>query len=181
MYASDARLVRANTVYRDAYAGDDLFSIALDTYNDYQTASWFVVNPAGGRIDQTLSNDGERTDLPPYNIDWNSYWDDKTSRDETGWFAEMRIPFSSLGFLDIDGRVVMGLEVYRFIGSANERLIFPDIPPPGGLFRQAVTHATRSARGRAPSTAGVRGSVRSGRTATQRTSERRRDGIRVHQ
>ena len=84
MYDSDAASVRANTLYRDAYAGDDLFSIALDTYNDYQTASWFVVNPGGGRIDQTLANDGERTDLPPYNLDWDTYWSAETSRDETG-------------------------------------------------------------------------------------------------
>jgi hypothetical protein len=106
-------------VYRDAFAGDDLFSIALDTYHDYQTAVWLVVNPAGGRIDQTLANDGERTDLPPYNLDWNSYWDAATSRDDSGWFAEMRIPFTSLGIQDVDGRVVMGLEVYRSIARAK--------------------------------------------------------------
>ena len=134
MYDSDPDGIRANTVYRDAFAGDDLFSIALDTYNDYQTAVWLVVNPAGGRIDQTLANDGERTDLPPYNLDWNSYWDAATSRDAAGWYAEMRIPFTSLGFQDVDGRVVMGLEVYRSIARKNERQIFPDIPPTAGYF-----------------------------------------------
>ncbi len=134
MYDSDPSGVRANTVYRDAFAGDDLFSIALDTYNDYQTAVWFVVNPAGGRIDQTLSNDGERTNLPPNNLDWNTFWDAEATRDERGWFAEMRIPFSSLGFQDVDGRVVMGLEVYRSIARKNERQLFPDIPPSAGYF-----------------------------------------------
>ncbi len=134
MYDADPRSIRANTVYRDAFAGDDLFSIALDTYNDYQTAVWFVVNPAGGRIDQTLANDGESTDLPPYNLDWNTFWDARTSRDERGWYAEMRIPFASLGFQDVDGRVVMGLEVYRSIARKNERQIFPDIPPTAGYF-----------------------------------------------
>ncbi len=96
MYDSDPDGIRANTVYRDAFAGDDLFSIALDTYNGYQTAVWLVVNPAGGRIDQTLATDGERTDFPPYNLDWNSYRDAATSRDDAGWYAEMRIPFTSL-------------------------------------------------------------------------------------
>ena len=134
MFDSDPDGIRANTVYRDAFAGDDLFSIALDTYNDYQTAVWLVVNPAGGRIDQTLANDGERTDLPPYNLDWNSYWDAATSRDDAGWYAEMRIPFTSLGFQDVDGRVVMGLEVYRSIARKNERQLFPDIPPSAGYF-----------------------------------------------
>lgn len=133
MYAKPGS-VRANTVYRDAFASDDLMCIVLDTYNDYQTAVWNCVNPAGGRIDQTLSNDGVSAGLPAFNLDWNSYWDAATSRDETGWFAEMRIPFTSLGFQDVDGRVVMGLEVYRFIGATNERLTFPDIPPSAGYF-----------------------------------------------
>jgi hypothetical protein len=134
MYDSDPGSIRANTMYRDAFAGDDLFSIALDTYNDHQTAVWLVVNPAGGRIDQTIANDGEAGALPPYNLDWNSYWDAATSRDSTGWFAEMRIPFSSLGFQDVDGRVVMGLEVYRSIARRNERSVFPDMPPAAGYF-----------------------------------------------
>ncbi len=134
MYDSDPQSVRGNTMYRDAFASDDLMSIALDTYNDYQTAVWFCVNPAGGRIDQTLSNDGESGDLPAYNLDWNTFWDAAASQDETGWFAEMRIPFSSLGFQDVNGRVMMGLEVYRSIGSTNERLVYPDIPPTAGNF-----------------------------------------------
>jgi len=133
LYA-DPSSVRANTVYRDAYASDDLMCVVLDTYNDYQTAVWNCVNPAGGRIDQTLSNDGVSAGLPVFNLDWNSYWEAATSWDESGWFAEMRIPFTSLGFQDVDGRVVMGLEVYRFIGATNERLVYPDIPPSAGYF-----------------------------------------------
>jgi hypothetical protein len=138
MYVSDPRSVRANTLYRDDFASDDLMSIALDTYNDYQTCAWFCVNPGGGRIDQVLSNDGEPTPGGyfgmPLNLDWNTFWDAETSRNEKGWFAEMRIPFSSLGFQDVNGRVVMGLEVYRYIGSTNERLVYPDIPPSAGGF-----------------------------------------------
>ncbi len=129
MYDSEPGSLRANSLYRDAFAGDDLLSIALDTYYDRQSAAWFCVNPAGSRIDQILSSDGDSL-----NLDWNTYWDAEAARDETGWFAEMRIPFSSLGFRDVDGRVVMGLEVYRSIGRKNERLLFPDIPPSVGYM-----------------------------------------------
>jgi hypothetical protein len=121
--------VRANTLYRDAYAGDDLMCALFDTYHDRQSAAWFCVNPAGSRIDQISSGDG--TSL---NIDWNTYWDVAATRDERGWFAEMRIPFSSLGFQDEAGRVVMGLEVYRYVRSTNERLVYPDIPPAAGGY-----------------------------------------------
>lgn len=134
LYDSDPAGVRANSLYRDASAGDDLLCIALDTYYDRQTAAWFCVNPAGSRIDQTLRNDGESTAGPPLNLDWNTYWDAKAVRDENGWSAELRIPFTSLGFQDVDGRAVMGLEVYRYIGRKAERHMFPDIPPSAGYI-----------------------------------------------
>jgi hypothetical protein len=134
LYDSEPSSVRANSLYRDAHAGDDLLCIAMDTYYDRQTAAWFCVNPVGSRIDQTLRNDGESTAGRPLNLDWNTYWDAEALRDEHGWSAEMRIPFTSLGFQDVDGRVVMGLEVYRYIGRKAERHMFPDIPPSAGYI-----------------------------------------------
>ncbi len=129
MYDSEARRVRTNTFYRDRYSGDDIMAIVLDTYNDRQTASWFTVNPAGTRIDRALSNDGEYSNGDPMNDNWNTFWDVATSQDDEGWYAEMRIPFSSLGFQDIDGRVTMGLIAYRLVARKNERQLFPAIPP----------------------------------------------------
>lgn len=41
----------------------------------------------------------------------------------------MRIPFSSLGFEDDDGRVVMGMSVYRWISRKGERHLFPPTRP----------------------------------------------------
>ncbi len=130
MFDSEAKKVRANTLYRDRYSGDDILALVLDTYDDRQTASWFTVNPAGTRIDRAVSNDAEfGGGGDPMNDNWNTFWDVATSQDSTGWFAEMRIPFSSLGFQDIEGRVTMGLIVYRVIARKNERQLFPAIPP----------------------------------------------------
>ena len=42
MYDSDPRGVRANTLYRDQYSGDDVFAVVLDTYNDHETAVWLA-------------------------------------------------------------------------------------------------------------------------------------------
>jgi len=117
--------IRANTLYRDRYSGDDIVALVLDTYNDRQTASWFTVNPAGTRIDRAVSNDG--TSDP--NDNWNTFWDVATSRDDSSWSAEMRIPFSSLGFQDVNGQVTMGLIAYRLVARKNERQLFPAIPP----------------------------------------------------
>ena len=133
MYDSDPGGVRSTTLYRDQYSGDDLLSIVLDTYNDYESAVWFTASPSGVRSDRSVANDAEFSSGRPMNNDWNSFWDLATTRTEEGWFVEMRIPFSSLGFQDDNGHVVMGMIVYRFIARKNERLTWADIPPKWGM------------------------------------------------
>ncbi len=135
MYDSEPEGIRTNTLYRDLYSGDDLLAIVVDSYNDFETAVWFVVNPAGARNDRTVSNDAVfGGGGMPMNSDWNAHWDVATSQTDEGWFAEMRIPFSTLGFQTVDDEVVMGLISYRFIARKNERQLFPDIDPRwGGL------------------------------------------------
>ncbi|HLG04686.1 MAG TPA: DUF5916 domain-containing protein [Gemmatimonadales bacterium] len=143
MFDSEAGKVRTNTLYRDRYSGDDLMAIVLDTYNDRQTASWFAVNPAGARTDRAVSNDGEFSSGDPMNDNWNTFWDVATTRSDSGWSAEMRIPFSSLGFQDDDGRVTMGMIVYRLIARKNERQLFPAIPPNWDLAFAKPSQARR--------------------------------------
>jgi hypothetical protein len=140
---SEPAAVRTNTLYRDAYSGDDLIAIVLDTYDDHETASWFVVNPAGNRTDRSVSNDGEFAGSMPMNGDWNTFWDVATAQSDSGWSAEMRIPFSSLGFQDRDGRVVMGMIVYRFVARKNERQVHPAIPPNWGMGFAKPSQARR--------------------------------------
>ncbi len=134
MYDSDPSDIRTNTLYRDLYSGDDLLAIVIDSYNDYETAVWFVTNPAGARNDRTVSNDADFSSGMPMNSDWNAHWDVATTETDEGWFAEMRIPFSTLGFQAPDARATMGLISYRFIARKNERQTFPAIDPRwGGL------------------------------------------------
>ncbi len=132
MYDSDSNGVRTYSLSRDGAFWDDLLSIVLDTYNDHESASWFTTNPAGVRSDRAIANDGEFSGGDPrrlLNSDWNTFWDAVAVQNGDGWFAEMRIPFSSLGFQDDDGRVVMGMTVYRVISRKGERHIFPPIRP----------------------------------------------------
>ncbi len=137
LYDSDPEGIRGNTLYRDRYSGDDVFAIILDTFNDNENALWFFTTPNGVRFDMAVSNDAEFGGGSPFggviNASWNTFWDVATARTDEGWFAEMRIPYSSLGFQDQDGDVTMGMIVYRFIARKNERHIFPAIPPNWGM------------------------------------------------
>lgn len=128
MFDSDPDGIRMNSLYRDLYSGDDDISIAIDTYNDNRNALWFFATPAGVRVDWAISNDAD-ANTNCFNSSWNTYWDVSTIVNNKGWFAEMRIPFSSLGFRPVNGKVIMGISVYRYIARKNEREMFPDIKP----------------------------------------------------
>ena len=133
LYDSQPAGMRGNSLYRDRYSGDDVFSILLDTFDDNENALWFFTTPNGVRFDMAVSNDAVFSGGSPFggvvNSSWNTFWDVATVRTDEGWFAEMRIPFSSLGFQDDRGRVEMGLIAYRLIARKNERHVYPAIPP----------------------------------------------------
>jgi Domain of unknown function (DUF5916)/Carbohydrate family 9 binding domain-like len=145
MYDSDPAGIRTNTFYRDAYSGDDIVAIVIDSYNDYETAVWFVTNPAGARQDRTVANDGVFSGgTTPMNSDWNAHWDVATSQDAEGWYAEFRIPFSTLRFQVTGDDVEMGFIVYRLIARKNERQTYPAIDPKwGGLAFAKPSQAQR--------------------------------------
>ena len=120
--------IRTNSLYRDQNNGDDTFTIVLDTFNDNENALVFWTNPAGVRGDYAVSNDGGSI-----NSNWNTYWDVAAHQTDEGWFFEMRIPMSSLGFQDRTGRVEMGLIAYRYIAQTNEIVSYPALSPEQGI------------------------------------------------
>jgi hypothetical protein len=116
--------IRVNSLYRDRWNGDDAFAIYVDAFNDDRNAKWFGTTPAGMRFDTLVSDDGSTL-----NGSWDAFWDARTVVTPEGWFAEVRIPFSTLGFKTVDGRAVMGLTVTRLVSRSGERVTFPDIDP----------------------------------------------------
>ncbi|MEM1096499.1 MAG: DUF5916 domain-containing protein [Bacteroidota bacterium] len=133
LYCKTTATMRGNSLYRDRYSGDDVFAIVLDTFNDNENALWFFVNPEGTRFDLAVSNDANSGGGSPFggvvNSSWNTYWDAAVVQNDEGWFAEMRIPYSSLGFQNTGDEVTMGMSVYRFIATANERHMYPAVSP----------------------------------------------------
>jgi hypothetical protein len=130
-YDRDSTGIRSNTLYRDRLSGDDHFEILLDTYNDNETALLFTTTPAGIRKDAAISHDASGGDITSgdwINGDFNTYWDVATTVNGQGWFAEMRVPFTSVRFQDQDGQVVMGIILQRKVARRTERLVFPPVP-----------------------------------------------------
>ncbi|MCH8961531.1 MAG: carbohydrate binding family 9 domain-containing protein, partial [Bacteroidetes bacterium] len=130
-YDSDQHGIRSNTLYRDRLSGDDHFEILLDTFNDNETAVLFTTTPGGIRKDAAISNDASGGGIASggwINGDFNTFWDVETVVNEAGWFAEIRVPFSSLRFQQENGSVVMGITLQRKVARKTERLVYPPVP-----------------------------------------------------
>ncbi|MDA0312509.1 MAG: DUF5916 domain-containing protein, partial [Gemmatimonadetes bacterium] len=124
--------IRAYSLTRDRWSGDDGFGLLLDTFNDDENAMRFVGLPLGAQMDMSITGDGQRENGGaggPSGSSWNTFWDLKTRITEDGWEGEMRVPFSSLRFTEgEDGAVVMGLMAYAYEPATGSRWTFPAIP-----------------------------------------------------
>jgi hypothetical protein len=97
----------------EMYWGDDLFSVMLDTFNDQRNGYRFQVNSNGVRM-QALFQDTTRELW-----EWNGIWDVVVSQDDTGWTAELAIPFKTVSFDPDDD--TWGINFRRDIGYGDER------------------------------------------------------------
>jgi hypothetical protein len=132
LYASMRAYDRDPNGYRDRLAGSDHFEIVLDVFNDNETAYIFTTTPTAIRNDGAVTNDATGSSIASggwFNRDFNTFWDAKSEVTGEGWFTEVRIPFSSLRFQEVDGEVIMGMTVNRKIARKTERVVYPNIGP----------------------------------------------------
>jgi hypothetical protein len=127
MYDNEPDNIRAKSKRRDEMSlANDFFGISLDTYNDNENAMLFATTPNALRLDAQLINDGQS---PPNDIpmqsDWNTMWEVETSINTQGWFVEMRIPLSSIRYDLKEGKVTMGVSLFRFFSRSAEWDIYP--------------------------------------------------------
>ncbi len=136
LYDKDPSQIQNNTKKRDEFGGNsDGFGIIIDNFNDNENAIAFSTTPSGLRADMTIFNDAVgRMQHMPFNESWNTFWDVETVVNKEGWFAEIRIPISSIRFQNNEGSTIMGLTVWRWIPHKNEVVIFPAIDPKYGDF-----------------------------------------------
>jgi hypothetical protein len=105
-----------------AQTSSDWFIVSLDSFYDRRTAFCFEVNPSGVRRDSVISGRSDSGDLA-----WDAVWDAATSVDAGGWSAEIRVPFSQLGFAPADEQI-WGLQLERVINRRQEQATFSFTP-----------------------------------------------------
>ena len=111
-----------NRLTRRDQADGDLAGIIVDSFHDLRTGFLFGVSSSGVKYDHIFTNDGQNEDSS-----WDPNWWVKTSVNNEGWVAEMKIPFSQVRFEKNSGDV-WGLEVARVLYRKNETSFWQPIP-----------------------------------------------------
>lgn len=121
LYDTKPEFIDASLARRDGYTNSDWFGFYVDAYNDKRTGNYFAVNAGGTMVDGVLFNDSWDDQT------WDGVWEAKTSIDETGWFVEMKIPFSQLRFKEAD-QMTWGVNFTREIKRNNEKSFYVMVP-----------------------------------------------------
>ena len=121
----------------------DSFQILLDTYLDGQNGFIFGTNPAGVEYDGQVTNEGEgsgrrgsgrsgnnrqqRGSGGGFNLNWDGAWQVVTTVTDSGWAAEIAIPFRTLRYPTTEVQS-WGMNFQRNIRARNEQSYWSPLP-----------------------------------------------------
>ena len=118
--------IRAPFADRDNIGSStDYGGIILDTRNDGKTATFFVVTPRNIQYD-AITDDASGEDSSP-----DFFWESAARITARGWTLEMRIPFSSLRYKNVDPQT-WGILLYRNYPRDRHYQFFSAKLPRGG-------------------------------------------------
>jgi hypothetical protein len=92
----------------------DQITFYLDPYHDHRTGYFFTTNPSGVQQEGVFYNDDWM------DTSWDGLWEVASAKDDSGWTAEMKIPFSSLRFNNTDQEMVWGVNAQRYLWRVKE-------------------------------------------------------------
>lgn len=143
-------IVPGEKVRDGTITNSDYVAIILDTYHDRQNGFVFATTPAGIEYDGQIIREGEgggvlqsgqnraqAGSMGGFNLNWDGSWRVMTSSDSLGWYAEFRIPFSTLRYGG-GATQTWGLNLARMIRRKNEESFWSFIPRQFNLYRTSL-------------------------------------------
>ncbi|WP_337044503.1 carbohydrate binding family 9 domain-containing protein [Emticicia sp. 17c] len=118
------KAIRATDFRRDfSIRQHDLIGLSFDGFNDKRNAMALVTNPYGVQRDFLSFDDIY------YDIDWDGLWRVRTTRTDSGWVAEMAIPWQTLRYPKTDSPTQnWGFNMVRNRRLTNEQTAFSPYP-----------------------------------------------------
>lgn len=130
--------IRVQDLRRDfIYGENDIFYLQLDPQNTKRFCVSFQTTPYGNQRDLQVF-DGNLKDN-----DWDALWSVRTTRTDSGYYAEFGIPFKSLRYDNISNKdsVAWGITFARLARRDYEQTVFPAIPQSYDPYR--MTYAAK--------------------------------------
>jgi len=124
-------------------SGDD-FEIVLDTFHDQRNGYVFATNAHGAKWDAQMINEGLEI-----NENWDALWDVRTRIADTGWYAEIAIPFRTLRFRTGEEQT-WGINFQRRIRRRNEDSFWAPVPRIYDLQRVSLAGTLEGLQGVRP-------------------------------
>ena len=144
------RIVDGEAIRNAPLDDSDAVLLVFDAFADRQNGFVFGTNPSGIEFDGQVTDEGRAGNLgggggggsgrfqrgagSGFNTNWDGSWDVATSRDERAWYAEFRIPFSTLRYGPGDVQT-WGFNVMRRIRRYNEESYWSPVPRQYDLVR----------------------------------------------
>ncbi len=118
------KAIRATDFKRDfSFRQHDLVALSFDGFNDKRNAMSLVTNPYGVQRDLLSFDDVY------YDTDWDGLWKVRTTRTDSGWYAEISVPWQTLRYpKTTDSIQNWGFNIYRNRRLTNEITAFSSFP-----------------------------------------------------
>ena len=104
------------------YLTRDAFTFNLDTSGEGRYGFWFQVALGGSLSDGTLLPERD------YSTTWDGAWRAGTARTETGWSAELFVPWAVVNMPHAEGKRRLGFYGQRSVAHRDERWGWPALP-----------------------------------------------------
>jgi len=116
MLSADPSKTISQFTQRDNLEQSEFFLIDINPYNDGENQTRFIVTAAGTQADAKMTGNNE-----DYN--YNVVWESAISKDEDGWYAEIKIPYSALRFPKKDVQL-WSIQLFRKISHLNQTYVW---------------------------------------------------------
>lgn len=106
---------------RDGDGTVDRVNLYVDFDGDGRAGYNFTVTLANSITDATITSENR------FNNDWDGDWRHATREDDTGWSAEMLIPWHIAPMRQSQGVRTLGIQLDRVVASTGERMSWPAV------------------------------------------------------
>lgn len=101
---------------RDNLDQSEFFVMDINTYDDGENQTRFIVTSSGTQADARMTGNNE-------DYGYNVVWESEISQDENGWYVEMKIPYAALRFPEKEDQI-WGIQFAREITHLNSTYVW---------------------------------------------------------